>query len=308
MHNYVRKDYGFIGTIEEYRAASMVMFGAPLDVTVSFRPGTREGPQAIRAMSRSLEDYSIELGRELQSVPVYDAGDLVLPTGDLVTGLTRIENAVDTVLGDGKMPLLLGGEHLLTLPAVKAAVRRYPDLIVLQLDAHADLLDQYEGASLSHATVMRRVAEVVGHESVIQLGIRSGTREEVAYARDNTIMFCYDVIPALEDVVSSLRGRPVYVTVDIDVVDPAFAPGVGTPEPGGIDAREFIQSAYYLYDMNVVGMDLVEVNPTFDQANLTALLAAKFLREAILCLGRAGRAKIKIVDNRLSRRKNTNKS
>lgn len=308
MHNYIRKDYGFIAAIPEYNLASVVMVGAPLDITVTFRPGTREGPAAIRVMSQSLEDYSLELGRELGSVPVYDAGDLVLPAGDLAAGLGRIEEAADAVMGDGKLPLLLGGEHLLTLPAVKAAARRYPDLIVVQLDAHADLLDRYEGAGLSHATVMRRVAEIVGPENVIQLGIRSATKDEIAYARDNTLMYCYDVVPALDEILPSLKGRPVYVTVDIDVVDPAFAPGVGTPEPGGIDAREFIQAAYYLYDLNVVGMDLVEVNPAFDRANLTALLAAKFLREAILCLGRAGRAKIKVVDSRLRERKNANRS
>ncbi|MDI6710142.1 MAG: agmatinase [Bacillota bacterium] len=308
MHNYIRKDHGFIAAISEYNPASVVMVGAPLDITVTFRPGTRDGPTAIRVMSQSLEDYSLELGRELNSVPVYDAGDLVLPAGDLAASLGRIEDAVDAVMGDGKLPLLLGGEHLLTLPAVKAAARRYPDLIVVQFDAHADLLDSYEGATLSHATVMRRVAEIVGEENVVQLGIRSATRDEVAFARDNTLMYCYDVIPALDEILQAIKGRPVYVTVDIDVVDPAFAPGVGTPEPGGIDAREFIQAAYYLYDMNVIGMDLVEVNPAFDRANLTALLAAKFLREAILCLGRAGRAKIKVVDSRLAGRKNVNRS
>ncbi len=295
MERFTRKDYDFIATGNDYPSSAIVMVGAPLDMTVTFRPGTRLGPRAIREMSHNIEEYSLELGRDLSSVPIYDAGDLILPGGDLDKSLQLIEDAAETILNDGKLPLFLGGEHLITLPLVKAAARRHPGLIVLQLDAHADLLDAYEGAKLSHASVMRRVVEVVGKENLIQLGIRSATREEMVYARENTLMMCYDVVPGLEEVVQSLKDRPVYVTVDIDVVDPAFAPGTGTPEPGGIDSTEFIQSAYYLYDLNVVGMDLVEVSPAYDCANVSALLAAKYLREAMLCLGRAGRAKIKIV-------------
>ncbi|MBO8129748.1 MAG: agmatinase [Peptococcaceae bacterium] len=282
----------------DYQGASIILVGAPLDATVSFRPGTRFGPRAIREMSYCLEEYSPDLGHDLGEVSFYDAGDLVFPLGYLDACLATIETAAEKVLGDGKLPVFLGGEHLITLPLVKAAARYHPDLAVIQLDAHADLRDEYLGARLSHATVMRRVVEVVGPENVIQLGIRSAVREEVQYAGDNTLLFFHEVVSVLEDLLPSLRGRPVYVTIDIDIADPAYAPGVGTPEPGGIEARELLQAVYFLYELNVIGLDLVEVNPAYDHRGQTALLAAKVLREAILCLGYGRRGKIKIVNGR----------
>ncbi len=297
MLNWTTKECDFLAAGTDYQRASMVIVGAPLDTTVSFRGGTRSGPRAIREMSYNLEEYSIELGSELGAVTFFDAGDLVFPLGYLEESLDRIEQVTNRILGDGKMPIFLGGEHLITLPIVRAVARHYPDLVVIHLDAHADLRDDYLGAKLSHATVMRRVTDVIGPPNLFQFGVRSATRDEIIFARDNGYMCIDEVLEGLEEVVSVLKGRPVYLTLDIDVVDPAFAPGVGNPEPGGIDARELLQAVYYLYDLNVVGLDIVEVNPTFDLSNRTAALAAKVLREAIICCGLGRRSKIKIVDS-----------
>ncbi|MDQ7788744.1 MAG: agmatinase [Eubacteriales bacterium] len=297
MLKWTTKQCDFMAAGSDYQRSSMVIVGAPLDSTTSFRGGTRLGPRAIREMSYNLEDYSIELGSEISNVTFFDAGDLEFPLGYLEESLNRIEQVADRIVGDGKIPVFLGGEHLITLPIVKAVAKHYPELVVIHLDAHADLREEYLGAKLSHATVMRRVSEIVSPSNLFQFGVRSATREEIIFARDNGYMSIDDVLGGLEEVTPILKGRPVYLTLDIDVVDPAFAPGVGTPEPGGIDSRELLQSVYYLYDLNVVGLDIVEVNPTYDVSGRTAALAAKVLREAIICCGAGRRGKIKIVEN-----------
>ncbi|MGI6575028.1 MAG: agmatinase [bacterium] len=276
---------GFMGSLDDYEAAALVILGAPMDFTVSFRPGARMGPQQIRDVSFSLEEYSIYQERELAQVPFYDSGDLCLPFGNVKKSLQMIESGVKRIYRDGKFPLLLGGEHLVTIAAIAAAHSVYPDLAVLQLDAHADLRDQYEGEQYSHATVMRRVVELVGSKNVYQVGIRSGTKEEFQYARKHTNLWLDQITPAVEEVIAQVGHRPLYITLDIDVVDPAFAPGTGTPEPGGISPRELITSFSYLKQAHVIGFDLVEVAPIYDQAEITALLAAKLVREAILGFG-----------------------
>ncbi|MBO8142137.1 MAG: agmatinase [Firmicutes bacterium] len=278
----------FLGAANDPEAR-VVLLGAPLDVTVSFRPGTRFGPARIRDVSDGLEEYSPALGRELSETPFFDAGDLDLPFGDAGTALERIERALARLTACGRLPVVLGGEHLLTLAAVRAAAQTYPDLAVIQFDAHADLRDDYQGLHRSHATVMRRVGEVVGFERVFQLGIRSGTREEFAFGRERTRFFPMRVLDALDDVVAAVGDGPVYLTVDIDVVDPGFAPGTGTPEPGGISPAELFSALYRLRDLRIVGMDVVEVCPPQDAGDITAMLAAKLVREAILCFG-SGRA------------------
>lgn len=276
------KDNGFMGCISDYQQALVVLIGVPLDATVSFRPGTRFAPAKIRQMSVVLEEYSPVLNKELTECPFYDAGDIILPFGQVEESLVRIETVVDGVLADGKFPLIIGGEHLVTLPVVRALFRYYPDLVVVQLDAHADLRDEYLGQKFSHATVIRRVVEVVGGKNVFQLGVRSGTREEFSYGRRKTRFFPGEVLPFLARVQEELKGRPVYLTIDIDVLDPAFAPGTGTPEPGGCLPGELFSALYQIAELEVVGMDLVEVCPVYDPAESTSLLAAKIIREAIL--------------------------
>jgi agmatinase len=238
-------------------------------------------PQQIRAAGEALEDYSLALDRDVRQVKVIDRGDLELPPDNLEGGLARIEEEAARALDKGMAFVVLGGEHLITLPLVKAALTRYPDLALLQMDAHADLAEAYDGKALTHATVIRRVAELLGPRRVVQLGIRSATAEEVAFARQQTHLFPGP--PAdMASVVKLLSGRPVYLTIDIDVVDPAFAPGVSTPEPGGWSSLDLFHVLGRIADLEIVGMDLVEVCPPYDPAGITATLAAKALRETLL--------------------------
>jgi agmatinase len=289
----------FMGAGEDYNGAALVLLGVPMDFTTSFRPGARTGPREIRDVSYGLEEYSPYQDRELGQVPFFDGGDLTLPLGNVAGSLEQVAGAVGRILGDGKFPLLLGGEHLLTLPAVAAAHCKYPGLAVLHLDAHADLRDTYEGEKNSHATVMRRVAEVIGAGNLYQIGIRSGTREEFAFARRHTRMWPDPMLSsrlletgepgrlsfALGEAAAAIGDRPVYVTLDIDLVDPAFAPGTGAPEPGGCTPHELLAALSSLNRLQVVGFDLVEVAPVYDRAQITSLLAAKIVREAILAFG-----------------------
>jgi len=274
--------------------AAVVLMGAPLDVTTSFRPGTRFGPARIRAVSDGLEEYSPVLERELADVPFYDAGDIDLAPGNVEASLDAVEEAVAEAVGRGRLPVVLGGEHLLTLGAVRGVLRHVPEAAVIQFDAHADLRDDYLGEKLSHATVMRRVAELVGPGRLYQLGIRSGTADEFQYGSLHTKFYSLPlggtVADLAERAAAAVGSRPVYITVDIDVVDPGFAPGTGTPEPGGVSPGELLRALYALQPLNVVGIDFVEVCPPQDTADITSLLAAKLVREAILCFGSSFRS------------------
>ncbi len=272
----------FLGAVDDYARARGVLFGAPMDFTVTFRPGARLAPQRLREVSQVLEEYSFSLGESLARHPFADAGDVALPPGNVAASLEAIEGVVAGIAADGKVPLMMGGEHLVTWAAVRALARRHPDLAVVHLDAHADLREEYLGERLSHATVMRLVAEHL-EGPIYQFGVRSGTPEEAAYAQARTRLYPERVLEPLLAVRGELEGRPVYVTVDIDVVDPAFAPGTGTPEAGGITSAELLAAVHALRGLNVVGFDLVEVCPPADPTEATLVLGAKVLREAVLC-------------------------
>lgn len=286
MDELLERCGGFMGAIADYHLSHQVLLGAPMDFTVSYRPGTRSGPRRIREVSAGLEEYSPYQRKDLKDFSYYDAGDVLLPFGNVPESLLRMEKVIGRMLEDDKFLLTLGGEHLITLAPVKQMAKKYPGLTVLHFDAHADLRSDYLGEIMSHATVMRRVTEVVGSHNLYQFGIRSGTAEEFDFGRANTGFYPFEILKPLREVVDRLHGRPVYVTLDIDVVDPAFAPGTGTPEPGGCSSGEIITALHMLKDLNVVGMDLVEVCPVYDQTDRTALLAAKLVREAILLFGK----------------------
>jgi agmatinase len=275
----------FMAASSDYQAAKLVIVGAPMDFTVSFRPGSRGGPQAIRLASPGLEEYSLYAGKDLRDVPFHDAGDLLLPIGNTERSLELVEEAVALILADGKFPLLLGGEHLVSLGALRAVVQKYPGLAVVHFDAHADLRPGYLGEAYSHAAVMYHAHHELG-ALLFQFGIRSATAEECDYARQHTHFYPFHVLEPLREAEKLLQGRPVYVTVDIDVVDPAFAPGTGTPEPGGITAAELLATIPLLARLNVVAFDLVEVAPLYDPPGITAMLGAKMVREAILAFAR----------------------
>ncbi|WP_066634583.1 agmatinase [Desulfolucanica intricata] len=286
MINLVERCTGFMGCRENYEQAPLVLIGVPMDFTVSFRPGTRQGPQQIRKVSYGLEEYSFYLNRDLREYSFCDLGDIVLPFGNITECLRRIDEVAQTLFKDDKLPLVLGGEHLISLPFIERAARIYSNLAVLQFDAHADLREEYMGERYSHATVMRRAVEVLGERNLYQFGIRSGDGTEFSFAREHTNLFPGEVIGPLKQVLDELGDRPLYVTVDIDVVDPCYAPGTGTPEPGGISSREVLEIIYLLGKKKVIGFDLVEVCPPFDPSERTAILAAKIVREAILSFGK----------------------
>jgi agmatinase len=233
-----------------------------------------------------LENYSPRLDRDLGECAVYDAGDLLLPLGNLQGSLNMIGQACRLIANDGKIPFMLGGEHLVTLPAVQAVAELMPGLVVLHFDAHADLRDDYLGESLSHATVIRRICDVVGGNNVYQFGIRSGTRDEFQYGRTHTNFYPYEAAMTLRSCLTGLKGRPVYVTLDIDVLDPAYAPGTGTPEPGGLQPAEIFEILAMLQGLQVVGLDIVELAPAYDPSGITAMLVAKMTRESLLALSR----------------------
>lgn len=274
----------YIGANAFYEEAKAVIVGIPMDYTASYKPGSRSGPLAIRNASIALEEYSIYQDRNLKDYLYCDLGDLALPFGNVTASLEVIGQAAGIILEDAKFPIFLGGEHLISYPVIKAFAKKYPDLHVVHFDAHADLRKGYYGEENSHSTVMRKVAELLGPGKVFQFGIRSGIKEEFEYAREKTRMFTqeHDLIESLAQVIPELGSRPVYISLDIDVVDPAFAPGTGTQEPGGCNSKEIIEAVLKLKSLNIVGFDLVEVSPQLDFSERTAILAAKIVREAIL--------------------------
>ncbi|MEW6182247.1 MAG: agmatinase [Bacillota bacterium] len=284
MFKEIGREEAFLGATAGYEGSRVVLVGAGLDATVCFRPGTREGPRAIRYYSRCLEEYSLRQDRDLREASFCDLGDVNLPFGDVHNALLRIEQAASKIVSEEKIPVFIGGEHLVTLPLIKAVCQRYRDIVVLHLDAHADLRDDYLGVGLSHATVMRRVCELLGPGRVYQFGIRSMDKPELDFARAHTRLYFDKVSEPLAAISAQIKGKPVYITLDMDVVDPAYAPGVGTPEPGGIGPRELMDSVYQFEEFQVVGFDLVEVSPAFDPGGLAPLLAAKVVRELVLLL------------------------
>ena len=276
----------FIAASEEYAPARVVLFGAPYDSTTSFRPGTRFGPAAIRSESFGIETYSPLQDRDLEDFPFFDAGDLELPFGAPDRALEMIEAQAEEILSKGKIPFLLGGEHLVTLGAVRAVAKRYPDLRIIHFDAHADLREDYLGVRLSHACVMRRCHDLLGDGRIFQFGIRSGTREEFEFMRAGHVVTEPFSDATLAEVLDSIPpDAPVYLTIDMDVLDPSVFPGTGTPEAGGFNYRQLVGDVVRICSqLNVVGLDNVELAPSLDPTGRSTALACTFLRECLLAL------------------------
>lgn len=275
----------FIKSHPNYEESKAVLYGMPMDWTVSYRPGSRFGPNKIREVSIGLEEYSPYLDRELDDVKFFDAGDIPLPFGNPEKSLLEIETYIHTLLADNKIPIGMGGEHLVSLPVMKAVASKYDDLAIIHFDAHTDLRENYEGEEYSHSTPIRKIADHIGPKNVYSFGIRSGMKEEFIWAKENGMhISMFEVLEPLKEVLPTLSGRPVYVTIDIDVLDPAHAPGTGTVDAGGITSRELIASIHAIAasGVNVVGFDLVEVSPVYDHSDQTANTASKLLREMIL--------------------------
>lgn len=278
--NPVVKILGFDAAYEE---ADLVVFGAPFDGTVSYRPGSRFGPPAVRSESYGIETYSPYQNRDLGDIRAHDLGDIELPFGDTLKVLKCIEECTETILKDNKKPLMLGGEHLVTLPAFKAVLSAYPDLCLIHLDAHTDLRDDYLGIQLSHATVVRRIWEHVGDGRIWQYGIRSGERHEFQWAQEHTSLTPF-TLEGVEAAVACLKDRPVYLTIDLDVLDPSVFPGTGTPEHGGVSFKELMAFLLKLRGLNIVGADLVELAPHYDHSGISTAAACKLLREVAFLL------------------------
>ncbi len=275
--------YTFLGCDKDYSEAKTVIFGAPFDSTTSNRPGARFASSAMRAESGGLETYSPYQDADLCDAAVFDGGDLELCFGDTTAALGQIEQFCTLILTDGKLPVMIGGEHLVTLGALRAAVRKYPDLHIVHFDAHADLRDDYLGASLSHATVLRRAWELVGDGRIWQFGIRSGDRPEFDWGAGHVSTQKFD-FTGLEKTAAALTGKPVYFTLDLDVLDPSIFPGTGTPEAGGVSFLQLLSAMLSLKGLNIVGCDMSELSPAYDHSGVSTAVACKVLRELLIML------------------------
>lgn len=275
----------YIGCDAEYGEADVVLFGAPFDSTTSFRPGTRFAGQAIRNDSYGLETYSPYQDMELTEGTVYDCGDLDLAIGDSGKVLEQIRETEEQIFSDGKIPFMIGGEHLVTLGAVRAAAKRYPDLHIIHFDAHTDLRTDYLGVELSHACVIRRCWELLGDGRIHQLGIRSGERYEFDWARSGHTDFHPFVLDDLDAVLESVGDAPVYFTVDLDVMDPSVFPGTGTPEPGGVDFLTLMRAVTKVCRAaRLVGCDVNELCPPCDPTGASTAAACKVIREMLVAI------------------------
>ena len=275
----------FIGCDCEYEEAQIVLFGAPFDSTTSFRPGARFGSAAMRHESFGLETYSPYQDKELTDYKAFDSGDLELCFGSAESALADIEERTEQIVKDGKLPLLLGGEHLVTLGTVRALKKQYPDLHIIHFDAHADLRADYLGAKLSHACVIRRCHELLGDERIHQFCIRSGEKAEFLFAREHTDMHKFG-FHGLMELVKELRenNTPVYLTIDLDCLDPSVFPGTGTPEAGGVSFMQLLDAIRLVAETNVIGADVNELAPMLDASGVSTATACKVLRELLLAL------------------------
>ena len=275
----------FIGCDAAYADASVVLFGAPFDSTTSFRPGARFGPAAMRHESFGLETYSPYQDADLTDYAVFDSGDLELCFGSAEQALHDIEERAEVILRDGKLPVLLGGGHLVTLGSFRAVFRQHPDVHVIHFDAHADLRDDYLGAQLSHACVLRRCHELVGDGRIHQFCIRSGEREEFRFAARHTDLHAL-TLDGLDEVVDQLKasGAPVYFTIDLDCLDPSAFPGTGTPEAGGISFTQLLEAMQKVAECRIVGADVNELAPMLDASGASTATACKVLRELLLAI------------------------
>lgn len=273
----------FLGCDNEFEESRIVIFGAPFDSTTSYRPGTRFASRTMRAESYGLETYSLYQNKDLEDKNIYDAGDLELCFGDSKRALRDIENITREILSENKLPLMIGGEHLVTLPAVKAAAEKYNDLHIIHFDAHADLRDEYLENKLSHACVIRRAWEIVGDNKIFQFGIRSACREEYDWGKEHVTTNLFD-FNNLDKVVAQLKDKPVYLTIDLDVLDISVFPGTGTPEAGGVSFIELLNAIEMVSGLNIVACDINELSPTYDLSGGSTATALKVLRELLLAL------------------------
>ncbi len=268
-----------------YDEANVIIFSSPMDATCSFRPGTRFAGPSIRQESIGMEWYSPYFDRDLKDYKTCDIGDLDLPMGDVEADLDEISRVTADILSDGKKTMMIGGEHLVTLGTIREYVKKYPDLHIIHFDAHTDLREEFLGRELSHATVLRKCYDLLGDGRIYQFGIRSGDRSEFKWAAEgHTHLRKFDLV-GLDECIKTLKDKPVYITIDLDVLDPSIFPGTGTPEAGGITYKELQQAILDMRGLNnIVGADIVELSPHYDPSMVSSQVACKVLREMVLLL------------------------
>jgi len=292
-------EQNFISASASFKESRTILLGCPYDGSASFRPGARFGPSAIRRASWGIETFSPYLGRDLNQLSIHDMGDLEFPLGEKKKSLDLVRRALRRILCEKKFPVSLGGDHLITLPIIEEILRITPRLHLLQIDAHTDLREDYLGETHSHSTVMRRILDCLGEGRLFQVGVRSGTEEEFQLAKK-----IRSIVPpdpdSLRSMVRRLRNQPVYITLDLDVLDPGLLPGVGTPEPGGFTFEKLLSLLKDLHPLHIVGFDLVELTPDYDPTQISAVTASVILREMILafCFEKGGKRSIRNGVNR----------
>ncbi len=271
-------DRTWMGQNPEYETSDIVMLGLPFDGTVSYRSGSRFAPEQIRLASWGLEEYSPRFDKDLADVNFHDAGDLEFPLGNTYKTLEVIEQNVEDIYKDGKRVFGIGGEHLVTLPEIKAVAKYHKDLAIIHFDAHTDLREEYMGEEMSHSAVIRHASKIVGPENIKQIGIRSGMKEEFDFMKKhNTLIHKYEELDVL-------KGKKIFVTVDLDVLDPSVMPGTGTPESGGMQFNELMGWFEYLKNFDIVGADVVELAPDYDTSGVSTAVATKVIRELLMVM------------------------
>ena len=271
-------DRNWMGQNENYASSDIVMLGMPFDGTVSYRSGSRFAPEQIRLASWGLEEYSPRFDKHLEDVNFHDAGDLEFPLGNTYKSLDLIEENVEQIYKDGKRVFGIGGEHLVTLPEIKAVAEFHKDLAIVHFDAHTDLREEYLGEEMSHSAVIRHASKIVGPENIKQIGIRSGMKEEWEFMKKhNTLIHKYSEL-------DELKGKKIFVTVDLDCLDPSVMPGTGTPESGGMQFNELMGWFEYLKNFDIVGADVVELAPDYDASGVSTAVATKVIRELLMVM------------------------
>lgn len=271
-------DRNWMGQNPDYDTSDIVMLGMPFDGTVSYRSGSRFAPEQIRLASWGLEEYSPNFDKHLEDCNFHDAGDLEFPLGNTRKSLELIAENVREIYKDGKRVFGIGGEHLVTYPEIIAVSEFYEDLAIIHFDAHTDLRTEYLGEELSHSGVIRLSTKFVKPENIKQIGIRSGMKEEFDFMKEhNTLCTSFSDL-------DKIKGKPVFVTVDLDVLDTSIMPGTGTPEVGGMQFNDLLNWFKHLKNFNIVGADVVELAPDYDSSGASTAVATKVIRELLMVM------------------------
>jgi agmatinase len=274
----------FIACDRSLSEARIVVYGVPFEGRVNLRKGADAGPRDLRLASDSIETYSPVLDRDLEDLALADIGDCELPDG--APPREQLDAAREQIAAwwrPGLLPFMLGGDHTATVPVIEAIAPAIPNLKILQLDAHPDLREEFLGERYNYASAMARVMDTVPPERVYQVGMRTGAREEYTRRRPSFLpLLAGHPVDVVRRLLPELRGHPLYVTIDVDVLDPSEAPGTGSPEPGGLRVPELVEIVRMLDGCDVVGGDLVEVAHAWDPSGRTGIAASWVIREALL--------------------------